>query len=125
MRRLAFVCTLALLAPGLVCAGAKREQPFHFNHDIAPHLARSGCAAAECHGGATGRGGFKLSLFATNGRADFEAIAQDLDGRRVDFSSPRDSLLLLKPTRQMKHRGGKVIEKESDAYRAKATETLQ
>ncbi|NIP92461.1 MAG: DUF1549 domain-containing protein, partial [Akkermansiaceae bacterium] len=79
---------------------------------------RAGCAAAECHGGATGRGGFKLSLFATNPRADYEAITQELGGRRVDFANPPQSLVLRKPTRLMKHKGGRVIEPDSEFHRA-------
>lgn len=114
------------LAKVLVCVLAtssvrgEADTSFHFEHDIAPHLARAGCAAAECHGGATGRGGLKLSLFATNARADYEAITQDLDGRRIDYADPHRSLVLRKPTRQMKHKGGEVIDKESETYRALA-----
>lgn len=96
---------------GVVCA-----EGFSFEYDIAPRLARAGCAAAECHGGATGRGGFKLSLFATNPRADYEAIVQELGGRRVDLLEAAESLVLLKPTRGVKHEGGKVIEKGGEDY---------
>jgi hypothetical protein len=93
---------------------------FHFESEIAPYFARHGCAAAECHGGATGRGGFKLSLFATNARADYEAITQHLGGRRIDYSDPKQSLILRKPTRKMRHKGGEVITAESSAYQALA-----
>ena len=90
-----------------------------FQYRIAPLLAREGCAAAECHGGATGRGGFKLSLFATNHRADYEALTQDLFGRRIDHTNPGRSLLLRKPSRDgIKHGGGRVIEKGGPVYEA-------
>lgn len=95
---------------------APAEEPFHFQYDIAPQLARAGCAAAECHGGATGRGGFKLSLFATNPRADYEAITQDLGGRRVSYLEPDHSLLLRKPTKQLKHGGGRVIDPDDATF---------
>jgi hypothetical protein len=88
-----------------------------FKYEIAPIFARHGCAAADCHGGATGRGGFKLSLFATEPRADYEAITRELGGRRIDFQLAEESLLLKKPTKSMKHGGGKVFEKGSPAYR--------
>ena len=47
-------------------AGDVNQAPFHFCNDISAVLAKVGCSAAECHGGATGQGGFKLSLFAEN-----------------------------------------------------------
>ncbi|MDG2126150.1 MAG: DUF1549 domain-containing protein, partial [Verrucomicrobiales bacterium] len=99
-----------------VSCGAATAEGFRFEYDIAPRLARAGCAAAECHGGATGRGGFKLSLFATNPRADYEAIVHELGGRRVDLLEAAGSLVLLKPTRGVKHEGGKVIEKGEEDY---------
>lgn len=97
---------------------AAEEEPFHFQYDIAPHLARAGCAAAECHGGATGRGGFKLSLFATNPRADYEAITQDRGARRIDHLHPGQSLILRKPSKQVKHGGGRVIDPDDPTYAA-------
>lgn len=112
---------LGLFLSGMVGATwghASEEKPFHFDFDVAPHLAKAGCAAADCHGGATGRGGFKLSLFATNPRADYRALTEELDGRRIDLREPKKSLLLRKPTRQLKHKGGKVIDEDSEAYRA-------
>ncbi len=87
-----------------------------FRYEIAPIFARHGCAAADCHGGATGRGGFKLSLFATEPRADFEAITRELGARRIDFQHAEDSLLLKKPTKTVKHGGGRVFDKSSHAF---------
>ncbi len=75
-------------------AAANAAESFHFAHEISPILAKVGCAAAECHGTATGQGGFKLSLFAGDPRDDFEAIRNELDGRRVDFLNPGISQLL-------------------------------
>ena len=112
-----FLTVLVALATGsFLCAD--QDPSFHFQYGLAPYLAKAGCAAADCHGGATGRGGLKLSLFATNARADFEAIAQDLGGRRIDLFDPEGSLILRKPTRQIRHKGGRVIEQESEAYQA-------
>lgn len=87
-----------------------------FRYEIAPIFARHGCAAADCHGGATGRGGFKLSLFATEPRADYEAITRELGARRIDFQHPENSLLLKKPTKTVKHKGGQIFDKSSQAY---------
>jgi hypothetical protein len=79
---------------------------YDFAWDIAPRLVQAGCATAECHGGATGRGGFKLSLFGTDPRADYAAIVEELDGRRIDRLDPARSLILRKPTRELEHGGG-------------------
>lgn len=95
-------------------SGTPAERPFDFAYEISPILARHGCAAAECHGSATGRGGFKLSLFAGDPMADYEAIRNKVTGRRLDFATPLQSLLLQKPTRQIKHGGGRLF-RETDA----------
>ncbi len=102
--------------------GSEREpaaaaDTFDFGHRISPLLAKVGCSAAECHGGATGQGGFKLSLFADSPRLDYEAITQELGGRRLDYSDPANSLLLRKPMKQgVKHKGGRLLAKGEFAY---------
>lgn len=90
---------------------------FHFAYEISPILAKKGCAGAECHGSATGQGGFKLSLFAGDPRADYEAIRNELDGRRIDARDPEDSLFLRKPARRIKHGGGRIFKTDDPAYR--------
>lgn len=98
---------LLLLTP-LVSAAAQvaNDANYDFAWDIAPRLTQAGCASAECHGGATGRGGMKLSLFGTDPRADYAAIVEDLDGRRIDRLDPARSLILRKPTLDLDHGGG-------------------
>ena len=107
--------TAALLSTGLA-SQADEPRPFHFAHDISPLLVKQACASAECHGAATGQAGFKLSLFAMNPAADYAALTQDLDGRRIDLAKPESSLLLRKPTRQIKHKGGRIFKKGSADY---------
>lgn len=98
--------------------GKAREPAFHFAHRISPILAKAGCSAAECHGTATGQGGFKLSLFADNPRLDYESITQELGGRRIDYASPTNSLILRKPSRRgVKHKGGRIFQGDEFAYR--------
>ena len=93
------------------------EPSFDFAYDISPILAKAGCSAAECHGGATGQGGFKLSLFAENPNLDYEAIALELDGRRIDFREPGKSLFLRKPSRDgVKHKGGRILHATDGFY---------
>ena len=37
------------------------------------------------------------------------AIVHELEGRRINLASPQQSLLLLKPTAQIGHEGGKAL----------------
>jgi hypothetical protein len=115
MRRV-WVIAAAVATPFF--ARADDPRPFHFAHEISPLLVKQGCASAECHGAATGQAGFKLSLFAMNPAADFAALTQELDGRRIDLARPEASLLLRKPTRQLKHEGGRIFKKGSTDYEA-------
>jgi hypothetical protein len=62
--------------------------PVDFDTDVLPMLTRAGCNAGACHGAAAGRGGFKLSLFGGDPLADYRAIVQDLEGRRVNLAKP-------------------------------------
>jgi hypothetical protein len=84
---------------------------------VEPVLQRAGCSSAYCHGSATGRGGFKLSLFGSDPQADHGAMAVELQARRVDFAAPEQSLLLRKPSKRMPHGGGRVLPADGDAYR--------
>ncbi len=87
-----------------------------FVHDVLPLLQREGCASAYCHGAATGQGGFKLSLFGSDARADHASITRALGGRRVDLNDPDASLVLAKPMRALAHGGGKRFAPGSDTH---------
>jgi hypothetical protein len=84
-----------------------------FDTDVLPVLTRAGCNSGACHGAAAGRGSFKLSLFAGDPAADYRAIVQDLEGRRVNLARPELSLLLRKPTWEIDHEGGQRFEFDS------------
>ncbi len=120
LSRIAILTLLLLTSTALV--GSERDssaadQSFDFAYRISPLLAKVGCSAAECHGAATGQGGFKLSLFADSPRLDYEAITQELGGRRLDYANPANSLFLRKPTKQgVKHKGGRLLGKGEFAY---------
>ena len=85
-----------------------------FDTDIVPVLTKSGCNSGACHGAAVGRGGFKLSLYGADPRSDYEAIALQQEGRRVNLASPSQSLVILKPTEQIEHGGGYRLEYGED-----------
>src|SRR5689334_15669368 len=90
---------IALLAAALSCsvaASAERRGP-SFAHEIVPTFFKLGCSAGECHGSFSGKGNFRLSLFAADAEADDYAIHAPFD-RRIDRQSPENSLLLRKPT---------------------------
>ena len=114
---------LAALAAAIVTGSAPPEPPppkpaFHFDYDILPILQRQGCGSAYCHGSAKGRGGFKLSLFGSDPEADYRAITRDLGGRRLDLQNSKNSLLLKKPSRTVRHEGGLKLPKSSAEYAA-------
>ncbi|MCE9533158.1 MAG: DUF1549 domain-containing protein, partial [Planctomycetes bacterium] len=96
-----------------VTVGDQEKPPtIRFGTDVMAILGRAGCNAGSCHGHASGKGGFKLSLRGYDPNADFAAL-----GKRIDRKDPEASSLLLKPTEQEPHRGGKRFDKDSDAYR--------
>lgn len=93
------------------------EQPaIQFLDHIRPILAKNGCAMAACHAAQHGQGGFKLSVFGFEPDKDRAAMIRDSIGRRVSLVDPENSLILLKPTMQTPHGGGKRLEKGSVDY---------
>ena len=103
----------------LVLLGAAPEPPapdLDFPNDVLPRLTRLGCNTGACHGAATGQKGFRLSLLGTDPARDYEAIVRELRGRRIDLAEPEKSLLLRKPTRDLKHGGGRVLEAGSETW---------
>jgi hypothetical protein len=96
----------------------KAEEP-SFRRHVIPLLARLGCSARECHGSFQGRGGFQLSLFGSEWEQDFTALTQkkgNEDELHVNLAHPDQSLIVLKPTLQMKHKGKERYKKNSWQY---------
>ena len=87
-----------------------------FINDVLPVLSKAGCNQGTCHGGATGKGGFRLSLRGFAPEQDYPAIVRDDLGRRVNLAEPEQSLLLRKPTGATPHQGGRLIEPGSAAF---------
>ncbi len=71
--------------------------PVRFVRDIAPLMSKAGCNAGTCHGSAKGKNGFKLSLRGYDPDYDYQALINDLSGRRFNRVAVDDSLMLLKP----------------------------
>jgi len=88
-----------------------------FRNTIQPILTKYGCNSGACHGAAAGKNGFRLSLRGFNDRGDWTAITRDAAGRRVVTADPGRSLLLLKPTKTIKHKGGELFEVDSREFK--------
>lgn len=93
------------------------DRSWHFATDILPILTKAGCNAGKCHGAATGQGGFKLSLLGDDPSADHAAITRERGGRRIDFSVAARSLILRKPARELRHKGGVKLRAQSDDWK--------
>ncbi|MFN5976146.1 MAG: DUF1549 domain-containing protein [Planctomyces sp.] len=88
-----------------------------FQTQILPLLTRSGCNAGACHGAAAGRGEFRLSLFAADPAADFQALTLERHSRRIHLARPELSLLFRKACGQMEHGGGQILDPDGSAAR--------
>src|SRR6185369_15081762 len=91
-----------------------------FRNHVQPVLAKFGCSSGACHGAAAGQNGFKLSLRGYDDEGDYLALTRQALGRRIIPSDPGRSLLLLKPTAAIPHKGGKRFEVGSQEYRVLA-----
>jgi len=95
------------------------DKPFDwsFRNHVQPVLAKNGCSSGACHGAAAGQNGFKLSLRGYDDEGDFLTLTRAAFGRRVVPSDPARSLMLLKPTGAVPHKGGKRFDVDSMDYR--------
>ena len=112
MRTLAFLSLLALVTPVVAS-----DQPLSFRHDVLPVLSKAGCNSGGCHGALAGKGGFRLSLNAYDPATDHYNITRENRGRRIEFADPARSLFVIKPTAAVRHKGGKTLHEDSDAYK--------
>jgi len=96
-------------------AGSGGEEQPDFQRHVAPLLGRLGCNGRACHGSFQGQGGFRLSLFGYDFRADHEALTGG-DEPRVATQHPAESLILRKPTSADEHEGGQRFAEGSWQY---------
>jgi len=98
------------------------DKPFQqsFRNHVQPVIARFGCSSGACHGAAAGKNGFKLSLRGYDDDGDYFAITRHASGRRINLADPGHSLLLLKPTSAVPHKGGVRFGPDSREYRVLA-----
>lgn len=83
---------------------------------VSPVITKAGCNAGACHASQHGKGGLIFSVLGFDPDADRNAIVRDRLQRRVDLLNPEASLILLKPTVQVAHGGGKRLQRGSVDY---------
>ncbi len=88
-----------------------------FRNHVQSVLYKAGCSTGACHGALAGKGGFKLSLRGYNTERDYFTITREARGRRIELSDPGRSLILIKPTAAIPHKGGLRFEVGSLEYR--------
>jgi Protein of unknown function (DUF1553)/Protein of unknown function (DUF1549) len=96
------------------------DVPWSFRNHVQSVLTKTGCNSGACHGAAAGKNGFKLSLRGYDPEADFLMITRQSRGRRIVPSDPGRSLILLKPTGAVPHKGGLRFAVDSHEYRVLA-----
>lgn len=120
MRRHFVTEQACLLAAIVILVGTKisaaEPRQVSFTNEVMAVLGKAGCNSGPCHGHNTGKGGFKLSLRGYDPAFDHRALTHDAMGRRIDRLVPERSLLLLKPTGDVTHGGGKRLDRASESY---------
>jgi hypothetical protein len=86
-----------------------------FHHEVLPILTKLGCNGV-CHGSPNGKGGFRLSMQAYAPEWDYMTLTKEAENRRTNRNAPDRSLILLKPTMQVPHGGGKRMDVGSLEY---------
>jgi len=94
---------------------AAAEKP-DFRRHVVPLLGRLGCNGRACHGSFQGQGGFMLSLFGYDFKADHANLVGG-DEPRTNLTEPDKSLIVMKPLEEEPHDGGKRFERGSWQHR--------
>jgi len=88
-----------------------------FRNHVQPILAKAGCSMGACHGAAAGQGGFLLSLRGYDDNGDYLSLTRGAFGRRISPADPARSLLLLKATNTVPHKGGERFKVDSPEWK--------
>jgi len=91
--------------------------PLSFRSDVMAVLTKAGCNTGKCHGSASGKDGFRLSLFGYDPNGDHYRLTREIPGRRISVRSPKDSLLINKALGNVDHTGGQLIIEDSPEHR--------
>ncbi|MCA9028743.1 MAG: DUF1549 domain-containing protein [Planctomycetaceae bacterium] len=115
MRVLHIFIPILMTLAGLIPCDTFADE-ISFRNDVMAVFAKAGCNQGVCHGNKFGKGGFLLSLRGQDPSFDFLSVTREFDGRRINTQDPAQSLLLLKPTMQVEHLGGKRFQVDSLEY---------
>lgn len=85
----------------------------NFRSEVLATLTKAGCNSGKCHGAASGKDGFRLSLFGYDPEGDQYRLTREIPGRRVNVSAPDRSLLIQKALGNVDHTGGQCIQEDS------------
>lgn len=100
----------------VVVRRSEGKTSWEFDNHVQPILSKNGCNMGACHGALAGKGGFRLSLRGYDSANDHFNIAKQDGARRVELSQPESSLLLLKPSGKVEHKGGVRIPEDSTDF---------
>ncbi len=95
------------------CTVAFAAEVPSFRQDVLPLLTKAGCNSGGCHGKLSGQNGFRLSLRGFAAEWDYDWITKDVNGRRVNYAFPEQSLLIDKACGGVVHEGGTRFRKGS------------
>lgn len=116
MRLQTSIFHVALFGALLLHVGSASAAEVSFRNQVQPILARYGCSSGACHGAAAGQGGFRLSLRGYDDMGDYLSITRSAQGRRITLEDPSRSLLLMKATKAIPHKGGEKIKVDWPEY---------
>lgn len=87
-----------------------------FRCDVLAVLTKAGCNSGKCHGSASGKDGFRLSLYGFDPPGDHYRLTREMNGRRVNVVDPESSLLIQKALGNVDHTGGGPIVADTPHY---------
>jgi hypothetical protein len=96
------------------------DEAWSFRNHVVPVITRAGCNSGACHGAAAGKNGFRLTLRGYGPEVDYAVLTRQALGRRINKTTPAESLFLLKPTGAIEHGGGVRFGTDSLEYRVLA-----
>jgi hypothetical protein len=105
----------------LVVSNSVVTPDLSFYQDIVPVFTKAGCNVGGCHGAASGKDGFRLSLFGYDPEGDYQRVTREMMGRRINLALPDDSLMLEKGAGRVTHTGGKLFDQDSKLYQTLRT----
>lgn len=116
VRRSAYLFLVLLVFTALNYSESQAAERVSLQRDVIPVLTKQACNSGACHGSPSGKGGFRLSLRGFDAEFDQKTLLREAFGRRVNPARPEQSLLLLKPTMDVAHGGGRKLKSSDAAY---------